>query len=386
MTQVSAGVAPANHAIAGRVRRALVFSVLFTLDVEPAFAGEKQAVARGARGQHAIHHVHAHARILLDFVWIADAHDITRLVIRQKRKDFGDHLQRQVARLAHAEAANGVAVEVHLDKALGALAAQVAVHAALDDAEEVLRTAALFPVPGNFFAMGAEMVERAASPGHGEAEAFFGAAAIRGVLGALVEGHRDVGAEGDLDVHGMFRGKKVRTSVEVRAEAHALVADLAQLAERENLKAAGVGEQRAWPADEAVQPAHAADGFVTGTQIEMVGIAEDNLGVERFEHVLRYGFDGAGGAHRHEYRGFDCLVRQDELGSASASLGLVEQVELEGHSTILAGRPMRGLSWFPTLESESNSTMRCSTGSGSTGQRCRGELKNRCARRAAFPV
>jgi hypothetical protein len=45
---------------------------------------------------------------------------------------------RQLARLAHAQPADGVAVEVHLHQALGAFAAQIAVHSALHNAEEAL--------------------------------------------------------------------------------------------------------------------------------------------------------------------------------------------------------------------------------------------------------
>jgi hypothetical protein len=124
---------------AGGVGRGLVFGELFVLDVEAAFAGEEQAVAGGAGGQNAVHHVDAHAGVLLDFVGVADAHDVARLVFGQQRQNFGDHFKGQVARLADAEAADGVAVEVHFDEALGALAAEIAIHAALNDSKEGLR-------------------------------------------------------------------------------------------------------------------------------------------------------------------------------------------------------------------------------------------------------
>jgi hypothetical protein len=99
--------------------------------------------------------------------------------------------------------------------------------------------------------VGAEVIERAARPGHGEAQALFGARAIGRVLGALVEGHADVGAERDLHVDGVLGREEVRTAVEVRAEAHAVVGDFAQLAQGEDLEAAGVGEHGARPTDEA---------------------------------------------------------------------------------------------------------------------------------------
>ncbi len=145
----------------------------------------------------------------------------------------------------------------------------------------------------NFVAVGAEVIERAARPGHGEAEALFGAGPIGRILGALVESHANVGAESDLHIDGMLGGEKVRTAVEVRAEADAVVGDFAQRVEGEDLEAAGVSEHGARPTDEAMQAAHAADGFVAGAQIEVIGVAEDDLGAEGFERVLGDGFDGS---------------------------------------------------------------------------------------------
>ena len=258
----------------------------------------------------------------------------------QQRQHLGDHFQREVARLAHAQAADGVAVKVHLDEAFGALAAQVAVHAALDDAEQGLGAARLQTrsCHGDFVLMGAEVIERAPRPGHGEAQALFGAAAFGGVLGALVEGHGDVGAEGDLHVHGVLGREEVAAAVEMRAEAHAFVRDFAQLAEAEDLEAAGVGEHGARPADEAVQAAHAADGFVPGAQIEVVGVAENDLRAQRFEHVLGDGLDRSGRADRHEDRGFDGLMGQIEPRAAAAGGRFPDDFELEAHHWILNAR------------------------------------------------
>ena len=144
MAEVGAGVAAADHAVAGGVGWALILGVFLALDVDAAFAGEEQAVAGGSGGQDAIHHVDAEACVLLDLVGVADTHNVARLVGREKGQDLGDHFEGEVAGLAYAEAADGEAVEagagvVHFNEALGALAAEVAVHAALDDAEEGLR-------------------------------------------------------------------------------------------------------------------------------------------------------------------------------------------------------------------------------------------------------
>ena len=68
---------------------------------------------------------------------------------------------------------------------------------------------------------------------------------------------------------------------------------LAQLAQAEDLKAAGVGQHGSRPTDEAVQPAHAPDGLVAGPQVEVIGVAQNDLRAQRFEHILRDGLDCA---------------------------------------------------------------------------------------------
>jgi len=102
----------------------------------------------GAGGENAIHHVDTEAGVLLDFVGIADAHDVARLVFGQERQNFRDHFEGELARLANAETTDGVAVEIHFDEALGALAAKIAIHAALNDGEEGLGARSNFGLGG----------------------------------------------------------------------------------------------------------------------------------------------------------------------------------------------------------------------------------------------
>ena len=186
--------------------------------------------------------------------------------------------------------------------------------------------------------MRAKVIERPPRPGHGQPQALFGAAAVGWIFGTLVEGHANIRAQRDLHIHGVFRSKKVAAAVQMRAEAHALIRHLAQLAQAEDLKAAGVGEQRARPAHKAVQPAHAPDGLVAGPQIEVVSVAEDDLYAQRFQHVLRNGLDRSGGAHRHEDRRLHRAVRQMHLSPPPARRGGCYQAEVESHQTILPGQ------------------------------------------------
>ena len=66
----------------------------------------------------------------------------------------------------------------------------------------------------------------------------------------------------------------------MRLEDDAVVGDLAQPAQAEDLEAAGIGEDGARPGHEAVQPAHAADQLVAGPQIEMIGVGQQDADAE----------------------------------------------------------------------------------------------------------
>ncbi len=106
----------------------------------------------------------------------------------------------------------------------------------------------------------------------------------------------------------MLGREEVAAAVEVRTEADTFVRDLAQGAEREDLKSAGVGKHGTRPTDESVQAAETADGLVAGAEIEVISVAEDDLRTERFERVLGNSFDSACGADGHEDGSLDGAV------------------------------------------------------------------------------
>ena len=99
-----------------------------------------------------------------------------------------------------------------------------------------------------------------------------------------------------------------------------------------------VGEQGTGPAHEAMEAAHAANGFVAGAQVEVIGVSEDDLCVKGLEGVLGYGLDRAGGADGHEDGSLDGLMRQMKLAAAAAGSGFRKNLELEAHQRILSGR------------------------------------------------
>ena len=93
-------------------------------------------------------------------------------------------------------------------------------------------------------------------------------------------------------------------SVDVRLEFHPLFADFASVFEAVYLKSAAVGEHGAGPGAECVQAAGLFENVGSGAQVEVVGIAQNDVrsGIGS-EQVGANPFDGALGSYGHEYGG-----------------------------------------------------------------------------------
>ncbi len=110
-------------------------------------------------------------------------------------------------------------------------------------------------------------------------------------FGAFIKCHHDVRAQPDLRFHGTFRTEKMRRAIQVGAKGHAFLGHLAQFIQTENLETARIGENRARPRHEAIQPAQLADLLDSGPQVKMVGITQEDLYTEFLEDVLRNALD-----------------------------------------------------------------------------------------------
>ena len=84
-----------------------------------------------------------------------------------------------------------------------------------------------------------------------------------------------------------------------------------------------------------MQSTHPPHQFMARPQIEMVGIAENDLGVELFEQVLRDRLDGTGGTDRHKGWGLDQAMRQRH-GRTPRLPTFGFYMKSEGHTLILA--------------------------------------------------
>jgi len=300
------------------IDRLLIFGVTRVFDEHAAFAGVQAGMARGARRQDAVHHVNAERDVVGDLFGAAHAHEIARTVLWQQSGDFGSHFARGFVRFTDGQAADGVAGKIELEKLASAFTAKVGESRALHDAElPLLRTLAV--AASGFL----KMFARAAGPGGCTFHGGFGLLAWRGSFNAFVEDHGDVRTERKLNLCGFFRREQVLGAVEVRTKTHAFVGDAAKLGEAENLIAAGVGEDGVRPGHELMQATEAANQFVAGTQIKMIGVGEEDFRAQLFERFLRECFDGSLRADGKKKWRFHCAVGRGEAAAPrSSGIGL----------------------------------------------------------------
>ncbi len=69
-----------------------------------------------------------------------------------------------------------------------------------------------------------------------------------------------------------------------------------------------------------MQPTEFPDLLVSRTEIKMVGVAENDVGAEVFEDVLRNRFHGRNSPDGHEYRGLDNPVWQSDASGAGETI------------------------------------------------------------------
>jgi hypothetical protein len=139
---------------------------------------------------------------------------------------------------------------------------------------------------------------------------------------ALVEHHGDVGSQLCLNVRRRLWRQQVRGAVEVRAKVRALLVDGPPRGHTEHLIAAAVSQDRLPPADEGVEPAAARDQVGTGPQIEMVGVAEQDRGADRFEVAVGQAFHRALRTDRHERRRLHLAMRRRHTPAPRAAIGV----------------------------------------------------------------
>ena len=123
------------------------------------------------------------------------------------------------------------------------------------------------------------------------------------------------------------------------AKGHTVGVQLTPVGQTEHLIAAGVGQNRSVPAHKVMQASQAFDPLVTGAQIKMVGIGQQD-GSAQFSQVARLKrLDVGGSAHRGKGRHLYGTVRRVKGRAARLAVGTMNlKVELCGHIGLESGR------------------------------------------------
>ena len=127
--------------------------------------------------------------------------------------------------------------------------------------------------------------------------------------------------------------KRVGGAVVDAAEDDAVVVDGEQrVAQREDLEAAGVGEDRPVPGHEAVQPAELGDQLVARPEVQVVRVAEHDLRPERAHLVGVQRLDGRLRSDGHEHRRAHLAVRGRQHAGAGGAVASGDAKRADGAS------------------------------------------------------
>ena len=100
------------------------------------------------------------------------------------------------------------------------------------------------------------------------------------VTDALVQAHDNVGSQPLLVGRGQVRGEPVFTPIQMRAKAQPFLVYPPQGPHAESLKAAAIGQDGSGPAHKLVQAAETAHRLYSRLKIEVVSIAQHDLGAQ----------------------------------------------------------------------------------------------------------
>ncbi len=333
MAEVRPGKIPAGVVVQPFDDRAGVVPEPLVPEIDRAVGSEDEPVPGDPGRQDAVEHVHTEGDHLQDLGRSPEPHRVPRAVGRKKGRRRTDLLQHFRFRLAYTHSADRISREIQCPQCLGRLAAQVVKSGALDDCEEVV---ALRQKPRLFG-------DPLALDGPLPAPLDRGLASLpcAGPRWTFVEDHGDVGAQVCLDRHDFAGPEEELRTIQVGGEGDAVVPDVAEFREAENLKTPTVREDRSIPSHEAVQPAEVADEFAARPQVQVVGVAKDDLGADFKEVDGGDGLDRSLGADGHEDRGLDGAVKRLEPAAAGRRRG-VGLEELEGGRHLQRGKDLRG--------------------------------------------
>jgi len=125
----------------------------------------------------------------------------------------------------------------------------------------------------------------------------------------VIQDHGDITSQRLLDFDGIFRCQFNDTAIQVASKGCRVFGDLVDVTQAEDLKATAICQDRAFPSTHGVKSAQTTHGFVTGTQGEVVGIAQNHVGSGGHHLIDSDTLDRPLGANGHESRRLNLTSR-----------------------------------------------------------------------------
>ena len=322
MSDVSAGIIAAAIAVAPLFHGREVLFVRAVADGDVAAAGKRRAVARHARGKHAVEHIYSAEHAFHYAVGRPHAHKIDGLVLRIIRTDNVQHFIHDFLGLAYGKPAYRHSALCKRRGSLYAFNAQIFVQIALHYGEKHLIFARM-------------RLDAPLQPRKSALHCARRFTIIRARRRTFVKRHDYVRAELLFYLYCRFGREIVRRTVVIRGKFHAVVGDFAHGRKGKYLKTAAVSQNGSVPIHEPVQSPGALHYVASRTQIQMVGVGQ---------HYLRARFLNLFGskplyprvrAHGHVYGGDYLPVRRGKPAYPRARLLACVYYFIPKHNSII---------------------------------------------------
>src|SRR3990172_7152940 len=269
------------------------------LDVEPPRAGKEGPGPPVTRRHHTIKEVDAEGNGQEEIPRGTDPHEVPGPIGGEEGECGPEHRLHLGLALSHTETAHGIPAESKSGELSDPSFSEIGKDAALDNPEEHL-IGSLMNISG------------ALGPSQGPVQGIGSLLMGYGVGGALIEWHDDIGLKRLLNGDRLFRGEEVARSVHVRMEEDSVLRDLPERSHAEDLKSPQL-----------------LDNVVTGAEVEVVCIAQDELQPCPPDLLRGESLHRPRRGARHEGRGFYRPVEGVE--STTPGPGRIDREQLKGH-------------------------------------------------------
>ena len=230
----------------------------------------------------------------------------------------------------------------------GGILSEVLILTALNDGEEGLAmTIERFGL--------VETLDTTVEPALGQSQGVLGILIVALARRTLIERHHDIGTDDTLGIHHVLRGEDMLGTVDMTTELASLLAQLSDTGQGEDLETTRVGQDRTVPCVELMQATGLTQGVETRAQVQVVGVAQDDLSLHLFTEFREMNtLHATTGTNGHEDWRLDLsVVSGDNAGAGTTVWVCMLQFECHLLLSLSFSSSISNFSGLSTISSES---------------------------------